>query len=137
VRHALIDTSVYIDLWTGALAPETLDPLRRGLVIRNSSVVLSELRRGARTRKAIRTVEALRRASHALWTPTDEDWWEAGGLVRRIGDERDWEIAKRREFQNDVLIALSARHHGALVITRNRADFELLGHRLGIVVVVL
>jgi predicted nucleic acid-binding protein len=58
-------------------------------------------------------------------------------LVRRIGDEHDWEITKRREFQNDALIACTARRHGALVVTRNREDFELLARRLGILIVVL
>jgi predicted nucleic acid-binding protein len=71
------------------------------------------------------------------WAPTDEDWWQTGALVRRIGDEHDWEVAKRREFQNDVLIALTARRHGALVVTRNREDFERLARRLGILVIVL
>jgi predicted nucleic acid-binding protein len=35
-------------------------------------------------------------------------------------------VAKRREFQNDVLIALTARRYGATVVTANRGDFALL-----------
>jgi predicted nucleic acid-binding protein len=57
-------------------------------------------------------------------------------LVREIGDEHDWEVAKRREFQNDVLIALMARRYGAFVVTRNREDFERLAQRLRIRVIV-
>jgi predicted nucleic acid-binding protein len=33
---------------------------------------------------------------------------------------------KRREFQNDALIALTARGRGATVVTANRVDFALL-----------
>jgi predicted nucleic acid-binding protein len=37
-------------------------------------------------------------------------------------------------FQNDVLIALTARRHGATIVTANRSDFEILGRELGIAV---
>jgi predicted nucleic acid-binding protein len=39
-------------------------------------------------------------------------------------------LVKRREFQNDALIALTARHHGATIVTRDRVDFELLARKL-------
>jgi predicted nucleic acid-binding protein len=60
------------------------------------------------------------------WEPTATDWWEAGRLVRVIGDSQGWDRTKRRDFQNDTLIALTARRHGATVITADRRDFELL-----------
>lgn len=56
----------------------------------------------------------------------ETDWWEAGRLIRTIGDAEGWDVNKRRAFQNDVLIALTARRHGATVVTANRADFALL-----------
>ena len=37
-----------------------------------------------------------------------------------------------REFQNDALIALTARHHAATIVTANRSDFELLRAELGV-----
>lgn len=60
------------------------------------------------------------------------DWWEAGRLVRDIGDRQGWERRKRRDFQNDALIALTARRYGATVVTANRRDFGLLSQALGI-----
>lgn len=62
------------------------------------------------------------------------DWWEAGKLVREVGDREGWEVNKRREFQNDALIALTARRHGATVVTANGADFSLLKGRLNIAI---
>jgi predicted nucleic acid-binding protein len=132
-----MDTSVYIDLWTGALAAERLSSVRRGLVVRHSSVVLSELGRGARTRAAVKVVESLKRVSRSPWTPTAEDWWKAGALVRDVGDEQGWEVGKRREFQNDALIALTARRRGAVIVTRNRFDFALLERAVGVQVLVV
>jgi predicted nucleic acid-binding protein len=98
--------------------------------VRHSAVVLSELRRGARGREQRRIVERLHDAAQAIWEPSTEDWWEAGRLARDIGDRAGWETSKRREFQNDALIALTAVRHGATVITANRDDFSLLKARL-------
>jgi predicted nucleic acid-binding protein len=53
-------------------------------------------------------------------------------LVRQIGDAEGWERHKRREFQNDVLIALTARRYGATVVTSNLSDFTLLAGALRI-----
>ena len=68
------------------------------------------------------------------WEPVSNDWWEAGRLVRKIGDQEGWETGKRRDFQNDALIALTARRHGATVVTADYRDFELLARELRITV---
>ncbi len=137
VRRALIDTNVYVDHWERGLHAETLAAVSTSFVVRHSAVVLSELRRGARTRQARRTVESLFRLAHEIWEPLSTDWWDAGKLVRDVGDQAGWERNKRREFQNDALIALTARRHGAAVVTSNHADFGFLERRVGIRVIAL
>ncbi len=132
---ALLDTSIYIAHWERGLYDEFLDQVRHAFVIRHSAVVLSELRRGARTRTARDLVESLYRLAAVQWEPTAVDWWEAGRLVRTIGDSLGWDRNKRRDFQNDTLIALTARRHGAAVVTADRRDFELLRAAAGIVVI--
>ena len=130
MRTAVLDTNVYIDFWERRRHATELATLHAAFVVRFSAVVLSELRRGARSQQARRTIEALYRHAAEVWAPTADDWWEAGKLVREIGDARRWDTNKRREFQNDVLIALTARRQGALLVTANRADFEALDERL-------
>lgn len=137
MRWALLDTAVYIDLWERGRHPELIYDLRSRFVIRYSSVVLSELRRGARTPAARRVVQELFRIASAPWVPTEADWWDAGALIQKLGDAHGWDDGKRRDFQNDALIALTARHHGATVVTSNRRDFELLSKRLRISVLVV
>ena len=137
MRWAILDTTVYIDHWERGLYEERLAALRKAYVIRHSAVVLSELRRGARTRAAQRLVEGLYRFAAVRWEPKVEDWWEAGRLIRTIGDAQGWDTNKRRDFQNDALIALTARRHGATLVTANRSDFELLSNEVAVPVLPL
>ncbi len=129
---AILDTSVYIGHWERGLHDEALTAVQDAFVVRHSAVVLSELRRGARTREAQRLVNTLLRLAAVLWEPHAADWWEAGDLIRKIGDAQGWETSKRRDFQNDTLIALTARRHGATIVTADRVDFGLLAEALRI-----
>jgi len=131
---AILDTNVYVGYWERGLYEERLSAVQRAFMVRHSAVVLSELRRGARTRDAQSIVEDLFRIARIQWEPTPADWWEAGRLIRKIGDARRWDRNKRRDFQNDALIALTARRHGATVVTADSQDFDLLAKELRIAV---
>jgi len=137
LHWAILDTGIYIGHWEAGQYDALLSDVRQGFVVRHSAVVLSELRRGASTPLARRRVEALFRLARIVWAPKASDWWDAGKLVREVGDREGWEVHKRREFQNDALIALTARRHGATVVTTNRAAFSLLKSRLKIGVLFL
>jgi predicted nucleic acid-binding protein len=120
---AILDTSVYIDnLRSGRFKD---DILALPYVIRLSAVVLAELSRGARSREMKKFVEALRNNIRVI-TPNENEWAVSGGLVNRIASARRFDIHKTREIHFDVLIALSARRSGAVVITCNRADFTTI-----------
>jgi predicted nucleic acid-binding protein len=135
LRWAILDTSVYIGHWEVGRYDDLLRDVQRAFIVRHSAVVLSELRRGARSRAQQRIVEQLHDMARAIWEPNADDWWEAGKLVREVGDRVDWETHKRREFQNDALIALTAKRHGATVVTANHEDFILLKSELKISVI--
>ena len=94
-------------------------------LVRTSSVVLAELWRGATTRVDHSFLSALER-SYPIFTPTEKNWLESGQILRKIQRDRGFEPAKLRDLHFDVLIALTARTHGARLITSNRADFELI-----------
>jgi predicted nucleic acid-binding protein len=137
MRAAILDTNVYIGHWERALYQDRWDDLHRTYIVRQSAVVLSELRRGARSQATRSLVEGLRRTAAFVWEPTASDWWEAGRVVQQIGDAKGWDRGKRRDFQNDALIALTARRRGATVVTTDQADFELLVRALRISVLPL
>lgn len=119
----LFDTSVFIDHLRTGCHQERIDSVS-GL-IRTSSVVLSELWRGA-TKPAERAFLKELEKNHPLLTPTESNWLESGHLLGKIRRDRGYGPEKLRDLHFDVLIALTARAHGARLITSNRADFELI-----------
>ncbi|MBI3265081.1 MAG: PIN domain-containing protein [Acidobacteria bacterium] len=129
---AILDTNTYVDKWDGVLPPSRFDEIEKTFIIRHSSVVLSELRRGAQTPAEHRLVESLFNLAKVQWAPLADDWWRAGDVVRRVGARQHWDPHRKRAFQNDTLIALTARRHGATVVTSDRDDFQHLRRELGI-----
>lgn len=88
-------------------------------------MVLAELWRGATQASERHFVRALE-VSRPVLTPTESNWLESGQVLAKIGQDKGFEPKKLRDLHFDVLIALTARAHGALLITSNRADFELI-----------
>ncbi len=129
---AILDTNVYIGFWERGLYQDAIAAVGETFVVRYSAVVLSELRRGARTPEARRRVAGLAERATVVWAPLVPDWWEAGRVIQKFGDEQGWDTSKRRDFQNDALIALTARRYGATVVTANRREFDLLSRELGV-----
>ena len=120
---AVADTSVYIENFrTGRF---TLQIVRSDFVFRCSSVVLHELRRGARSVLERRFVEDLWKRSKVL-TPTERHWMQAAEVLNVMRRREHLDIHKVRELAFDVLIALSARSIGATLVTCDKADFETI-----------
>jgi predicted nucleic acid-binding protein len=119
----IFDTSVLVDdLRTGRHRQRIEDV---GGLIRSSAVVLAELWRGAVTPADREFLRALGK-NHPILTPTEGNWLESGQILGRLRSERGYTSDKLRDLHFDVLIALTARSHGARLITSNRADFEAI-----------
>ena len=94
-------------------------------LVRTSSVVLAELWRGVIVAAERSFLHSLAK-NHPILTPTEKNWLESGEILANIRADRGLEPHKLRNLHFDVLIALTARSHGARLITTNRADFELI-----------
>lgn len=130
VKQAILDTNIYIGHWEEGSYKERLLVCRKKYIIRQSSVILHELRRYAKTKYAIELVKNLRNLSSIILTPTERNWWDAAEIVQSIAKKQGWERNKIREFQNDVLIALTVYDNGITIITNNRNDFKLIRSKL-------
>jgi predicted nucleic acid-binding protein len=127
MQKVLFDTNVLIDWLNAGKYSEFL--FGRGLVKYLSAVVLLELEAGAFSLKDRRLIQQLARGfekAQRIVAPTMADWHEGGKLLRRLQQERDYNLSKAHSLTNDVLIVLSARRIGAMVITQNSADFEAI-----------
>jgi predicted nucleic acid-binding protein len=58
--------------------------------------------------------------------PTKKNWLESGQILAKIRANTGFTPGKLRDLHFDVLIALTARSHGARLITSNHTDFTLI-----------
>lgn len=119
----IFDTSVFMGHLRTGQYQERIESVS-GL-IRTSSVVLSELWRGATkpTEKAF--LKELEK-NHPVWTPTQKNWLESGQILGKMSADKGFSPEKLRDLHFDVLIALTARSYGARLISSDRIDFELI-----------
>jgi predicted nucleic acid-binding protein len=109
------------------LAHHRQDLLRIGPRTFLSSVVRAELLQGAkgelgraRVNRATRNLERVGR----VVPPTHDDWVTAGTVQGRIWDE-DASLRSKR-LLHDILIVCAVRRVGAILITENTGDFDLI-----------
>jgi predicted nucleic acid-binding protein len=119
----IFDTSVLVDEARTGRHRKRIESVEG--VIRLSSVVLAELLRGVTGLAEHKFLRNLAR-NHPVLTPTQTNWLESGEILAKIRADQGFEPHKLRDLHFDVLIALTARSHGARLITTNRKDFELI-----------
>lgn len=118
------DTNVHVDLMRARLTIDDLAQHLRGPT-RLSPVVASELLRGARDRlrqDVEQLVDRLRPIEPPSWRNV---FLEAGRLLPELFD--DHEDTGLANLQNDLLLALTARHTGSRLLTRDRHFVDLQG----------
>lgn len=122
-KVVIFDTSVFIDhLRTNRYSAHFQE---LNALVRNSSVVLAELLRGA-TKDAEKAFVNMLAKNHPILTPTAQNWLDSGEILLKINKRKGFLPEKLRDLHFDVLIALTARNCGAVVVTANKADFELI-----------
>jgi hypothetical protein len=57
---------------------------------------------------------------------TEKNWLESGQILGKMFTDTGFSPAKLRDLHFDLLIALTARSHGALLITSDPTDFMLI-----------
>ena len=130
-RKYTLDTNVFIESFRDSTKTEAIQRFHRvfGPFEFLSSVVIHELRAGAQDRKARRALERHivgpfdRRGR--VFTPTAVTWEKAGDVLAAVRREEGMDLKRaRRSFGNDVLLAVSCREAGIILVTQNTRDFE-------------
>jgi predicted nucleic acid-binding protein len=127
MQRVVIDTNIYID-WINEGRYEDVS-FQRQVVKHLSAIVLMELLAGAfstRDRRLIRDITLPFARANRIVTPTVSTYEEAGNVLRRLQHVHGYSMPNAYGLVNDVLIALSARSIGAIVITQNETDFAAI-----------
>lgn len=119
----ILDTAIFVDYLRNGRHEDRIDSLTGA--VRTSSVVLAELWRGASRPSDLAYLRTLEK-NHPILVPTKQNWLDSGELLGQIRVARGFTPEKLRNLHFDVLIALTARSHGARLVTSDRADFELI-----------
>jgi predicted nucleic acid-binding protein len=127
MQRVVIDTDVYID-WINDGQYETVI-FQREAVKHLSAIVMMELAAGAfsaRDRRLVRDVASAFAKVSRILAPTASIYQDGGEVLRQLQQSLGYTVAGAYGLANDVLIALSARSIGAVVITQNGRDFAAI-----------
>lgn len=130
-RKYVLDTQIFIDAFRDPIANEALQRFHRAFAPFEylSVVVAQELRAGV-TRKRDRKIlernvlDVFERAGRTF-APSANAWHRSGDLVSDMARKEGIEVGRvSKSFANDVLLALSCREAGCVLVTANDRDFH-------------
>lgn len=136
-RRYVLDTNLFIRAFRDPAANEEFQRFHQLFAPFEflSAVVAQELRAGARSTPARRLLERqvlepfVRR--DRVVTPSARAWHESGDLLADMAVDEGLDVSRvSKAFGNDVLVALSCREAGVVVVTDNERDFERIRRRV-------
>jgi len=74
----------------------------------------------------VRSVVAAFDRAERILVPSGAVYEDAGHVLRALQESRGYQVSGSHSVVNDVLIALSARSIGAMVVTSNAKDFAAI-----------
>ena len=130
-RKYVLDTQLFINAFRDPVVNEELQRFHRSFSPSEhfSVIVAQELRTGMQRpqdRKALErnVLKVFQRANRTI-TPSADAWHRSGDLLAEMAKKEGLEIARiSKAFANDVLLALSCREAGCVLVTDNERDFQ-------------
>lgn len=122
---AVPDTSFLIEHFRKGIVHDTFLDLNRYYHITFSSVVLMELLSGAYDKKEQKLIEQIQN-NFTVITPTQRQWHTSGKIMLKLRKDKKTDPLRIKGLLADILIAVSVRDIGAVLITKNDKDFRLI-----------
>jgi predicted nucleic acid-binding protein len=127
----VLDTQLFINAFRDPAANEALQQFHRSFAPFEylSVIVAQELRAGVQRVQDRRALErnvlnVFQRANRTI-TPSAEAWHRSGDLLAEMARKEGLEIARvSKSFANDIVLALSCREAGCVLVTNNGRDFQ-------------
>jgi predicted nucleic acid-binding protein len=130
-RKYALDTQLFIDAFRDPAANEALQRFHRAFAPFEylGVVVAQELRAGVKRtqdRKALeRNLLDVFERSGRMFAPSGGAWHRSGDLLFDMARKEGLDIGRvSKSFANDVLLALSCREEGCVLVTGNDRDFQ-------------
>ncbi len=130
-RKYVLDTQLFIDAFRDPTTNQVLQRFHQAFAPFEylSVVVAQELRAGVRRerdREALeRNVLSVFERSGRTFAPSASAWHRSGDLLSDMARKEGLEIGRvSKSFANDVLLALSCREAGCVLVTDNERDFQ-------------
>lgn len=124
-QKAVLDTSFLIEHFRKGTVQNIFLTLNRYYHISFSSVVLMELLSGAFDRKERRLIDQITK-NFTVITVAERQWYVAGNVMLKLRQGKKIDSVRIKSLLADILIAISAREIGAVLITKNEDDFKLI-----------
>lgn len=122
---AVPDTSFLVEHFRKKEVQEAFLNLTRYYHVSFSSVVIMELIAGAFDPKERKLLEQIVR-NFTVVSVTDRQWFLCGEIMMKLRRDKKIDRERVKGLLADILIAVSVRDAGAVLITRNEKDFKLI-----------
>lgn len=122
---AVPDTSFLIEHFRRGTVQEAFLNLTRYYHVTFTSVVLMELLAGAFDPKEQKLVDQIAR-NFTVISVTERQWFLCGEIMMKLRRDKKIDRGRIRGLLADILIAVSVRDTGAVLITKNEKDFKLI-----------
>lgn len=124
-QKAVLDTSFLVEHFRKDTVCNTFINLNRLYHITFSSVVLMELLSGAYDPKEQKLIGQIKN-NFTVISVTERQWYVAGNIMLKLRKDKKIDPLRIKSLLADILIAISVRDIGAVLITRNEKDFKLI-----------
>ena len=122
---AVPDTSFLIEHFRKGTVQEVFLNLTRYYHVAFSSVVLMELLAGAFDPKEQKLIDQITR-NFTIISVTERQWFLSGEIMMKLRRDKKIDRERIKGLLADILIAVSVRDAGAVLITKNEKDFKLI-----------
>ena len=127
----VLDTQIFITAFRDPTANAALERFHAAFAPFEhlSVVVAQELRAGAQSPRDRDMLDeyvlSLYERTSRVITPSRDAWHRSGDVLSEMANRDGLELARvSKSFANDVLLALSCRESGCVLVTENVRDFE-------------
>lgn len=131
LRKYALDSQLFIAAFRDPSANQALQRFHEGFAPFEylSAIVAQELRAGIRRPADLKSLEthvlSVYERAGRVFAPSADAWHRSGDVLSAMAKREGLEVGRAsKSFGNDILLALSCRQAGCVLITDNQRDFQ-------------